>query len=124
MVPQLLVDNALIGMGERAGHIMPDKTYFVAVSLVRVAGVLFLAFAMVSKILVKQGWTIENLRLTLTIVAINVLIWGGSFIFMLSTKSVASLLVSGLALLIWLIIPALLIFEYKKTEDWKSVRSD
>lgn len=122
MVPHLAVNDALISMGERSGRIVTDNTYFVAVSLLRVAGLLFLAFAMSMKIQIKLGWTIDNLKLTLTVVAINVLVWGGSFVFLLSTKSAVTLSVTGLALLIWLVIPLMLLFDYKKTDSWESVK--
>ncbi|MBK7091117.1 MAG: hypothetical protein IPH59_05275 [bacterium] len=64
----------------------------------------------------------DNLRVTLTIVAINIFVWGGSFIFLISTKSAVTLSVTGLALLIWLVIPLLLLFDYKKTDSWQSVK--
>ncbi len=122
MVPHLIVNDALISLGERSGRIVTDSNYFVAVSILRVAGLLFLAFAMSLKILIKLGWTMENLRVTLTIVAINIFVWGGSFIFLISTKSAVTLSVTGLALLLWLVIPLLLLFDYKKTDSWQSVK--
>ena len=122
IVPHLITNDALIALGERSGRVVPDSTYIVAVSVVRVSALLFLAFAMSLKLIIRQGWTLDDLKMTLTIVAINLLVWGGSFIFLLSTKSAVLLSVTGLALLLWLIIPLLLLFDYKKTDSWESVK--
>ncbi len=122
IVPHLCVNDALVSMGERAGRIVTDSAYFVAVSLVRVIGLMLLAVAMMMKLIIKQGWTIENMKLTLTIVAVNVFVWVGSFVFLMPTKSAIVLSVAGLALLVWLVIPLLLLFDYKKTDSWESVK--
>ena len=122
IVPHLLVNSALVSMGERAGRIATDNGYFLSVSVLRVAGLLFFAFAMALNLLIKMGWTLENLRLTMTIVAVNLLIWIGAFVFLMSTKSAITLSIVGVALLVWLIIPVLLLFEYKKTDSWESVK--
>jgi hypothetical protein len=122
IVPHLLVNDALASMGERVGRISTDSGYLLSVSTLRVAGLLFFAFAMTLNLLIKQGWTLENLKLTMTIVAINLLIWAGAFVFLLSSKSAIALSIIGLVLLLWLIIPVLLLFDYKKTDSWESVK--
>ena len=122
IVPHLLVNDALVSMGERSGRIVADSAYFLDVSILRVAGLLLLAFAMTLNLLIKQGWTLDNLKLTLAIVAVNLLVWAGAFVFLMSTRSAIALSIIGIALLIWLIIPALLLFDYKKTDSWESVK--
>lgn len=111
-------------MAGRSGRIVPDNTYFLAVSILRVVGILLLAYATSLHLLIKQGWNQDNLKLTLTVVAVNVLIWVAAFVFLVSTKSAVALTIVGLALLVWLVIPLLLLFDYNKTDSWKSVRQD
>ena len=124
IVPHFLVNDALTSMAGRSGRIVPDNTYFLAVSVLRVVGILLLAYATSLHLLIKQGWNQDNLKLTLTVVAVNVLIWVAAFVFLISTKSAVALTIVGLALLVWLVIPLILLFDYKKTDSWKSVRQD
>ncbi len=124
MAPHLMVNDALISMAGRTGRVVPDNAYFLSVSFLRVCGVLLLAFAMSLHLLIKQGWTLENLKLTLTVVAINVLVWAAAFLFLITTRSAVALTIVGLALLIWLLIPLMLLFDYKKADSWKSVKQD
>ncbi len=92
--------------------------------MLRVVGILLVAYATSLHLLIKQGWNQDNLKLTLTVVAVNVLIWVAAFVFLVSTKSAIALTIVGLALLVWLVIPLLLLFDYNKTDSWKSVRQD
>ncbi len=124
IAPHFLVNDALTSMAGRSGRIVPDNTYFLAVSVLRVVGILLLAYATSLHLLIKQGWNQDNLKLTLTVVAVNVLIWVAAFVFLISTKSAVALTIVGLALLVWLVIPLLLLFDYNKTDSWKSVRQD
>ncbi len=76
------------------------------------------------RIVLKSFDPLEHVRITLTIFAIGLLVWGGTLLVLLPTKSAILLSVVAVALLEWLAIPLWLLFNYKKTDDWKSVRQD
>lgn len=123
MAPQI-IDTAAVAMGQRPDRLSRDEVYFVAVSLLRVCGILLLAYSTLVRIVHKSFDPLEHVRVTLTIFAIGLLVWGGTLLVLLPTKSAILLSVVAVALLEWLAVPLWLLFNYKKTDDWKSVRQD
>ncbi len=121
LAPQI-VDSAAVAMGQRPDRVSRDEVYLVAVSLLRVCGILLLAFSTLVRIVLKSFDPLEHVRVTLTVFAIGLLVWGGTLLFLIPTKSAILLTVIAVALLEWLAIPLWLLFNYKKTDDWKSVK--
>lgn len=121
LAPQI-VDTMAVAMGARADRILTNQVYFIAVALVRVVGVMMFAYAFLIRMLLKRELQIDNLRQTGMLLAIGALVWTAAFLFLLPTRSATVLAAVGVGLLEWLAIPVLLIFEYKKTDSWQSVK--
>lgn len=120
MAPQI-IDAAAIAMGQRPDRVNRDEVYLVAVSLLRVCGILMLAYSTLARIVLKSFEPLEHVRVTLTVFAIGLLVWGGTLLFLIPTRSAILLTVVAIALLEWLAVPLWLLFNYKKTDDWKSM---
>jgi len=121
LVAPLIVDHSLMSLGVKKIRIMQDETYLIAVTLIRVIGVLLFAYAMSLRLVVKYGFDPENLKQFFSLFAVGLIAWGGMLILLISVKSVMLAAISAFGLLEWLIIPVLLLFEYKKTDSWKAV---
>ncbi len=124
MVAPLVVDQALVAMGVKANRIVHDQSYLLAVSFVRVIGVLLFAYAMAVRLILKRNFDPDNLKAFFALFAVGLVLWGGMFIFVIFTKSVLLAAIAALGLLEWLIVLAVLLFEYKKPQSWESVKPD
>ncbi len=122
MMATQIVDGAAMAMGQRPERINRDELYFVAVTFVRVCGILILAYSALVRIMLKSYNLIDNLRVTMTIFALGLLVWGGMLVFLIPTKFPILLSVLAVALLQWLMVPLWLLFNYKKSNDWTSVK--
>jgi hypothetical protein len=109
-------------MGQRPERVSRDELYFVAVTFVRVSGILILAYSALVRIVLKSYSLLDNLRITMTVFALGFLVWGGMLVFLIPTKSPILLSVIAIALLQWLMVPLWLLFNYNKSNDWKSVK--
>ena len=54
--------------------------------------------------------------------AAGAVLWGGMFLFVIFTGSLLLAAIAGVGLLEWLLIAAVLLFEYNKPQSWQSVR--
>lgn len=122
MVAPLIVDYGLVSLGMRENRIVQDESYLLAVSFVRIVGILLFSYALMLRLLLKQGFDSNDVRSFFGLFAVGLLVWGGMFLFLIFTKSPLLALVAGVALLEWLMLPATMLFEYKKTDSWKAVK--
>ncbi len=122
MMATQVVDGAAVAMGQRPERVNRDELYFVAVTFVRVSGILILVYSALVRIVLKSYSLPENLRITMTIFVLGLLVWGGMLVFLIPTKSPILLSVIAVALLQWLMVPLWLLFNYKKVDEWTSVK--
>ncbi len=119
MIASIIVDSALLSLGVRPERILQDETYLLAVSFVRIVGILFIAYSLVVRMLLRQHFDLENLRADFALWAAGLLVWGGIFLILMFTKSAILASACGIGLLEWLLIPAVMLFSYKNTGNWK-----
>ena len=124
LVAPLIVDQALVAMGVKANRIVHDQSYLLAVSFIRVIGILLFAYAMAVRLILKRNFDPEDLKAFFALFAVGLVLWGGMFIFVIFTRSVLLAAIAALGLLEWLLVPVVLLFEYKKPQSWKSVKPD
>lgn len=117
-----IVDQTLLSRGLKPQQIVHDQNFLLAVSFVRIIGILLFAYAMAVRIILRNNFNPENLRAFFSLFAVGAVLWGGMFIFVMFTRSVLLASVSGLGFLEWLLAAALLLFEYKKPQSWEAVR--
>jgi hypothetical protein len=117
IVAPMIVDNALVSLGARPERVMQDETYLVAVSFVRIVGILLFVYTLTIRLLLKQHFDLQDLRRFFALWAVGLLCWGGMFLIVIFTKSAILASVCGVALLEWLLIPAVLMFTYKKPDN-------
>ncbi len=122
IVAPTIVNEALLSMGLKPEHIVPNQMYITAVTFVRGLGVLLLVYTFLIRILMKTEFDLKNLRQYFTLLAVGVLLWGGILLFIVSTRSIWLNVVASVGLLEWLISPVWMIFNYKQREDWRPVR--
>ena len=122
IVAPMIVDNALSAMGIDPHRMIQDEGYLLAVSFVRTSGILLFAYAITLRLLLRQGFDLNDLRAFFTLFAVGLLLWGGLFFIVLFTHSGILASVTGLGLLEWLVMPAILLFTYKADDRWESVR--
>ena len=113
MVAPMIVDNALMSLGARPERVMQDEAYLLAVSSVRIVGILLLAYTLTIRLLLKQHFDLQDVRGFFALWAVGLLSWGGMFLIVIFTKSAILASVCGLGLLEWLLIPVVLLFTYK-----------
>ena len=122
MVAPMIVNSALRSMGVQPERIMQNEGYLLAVSFVRIIGILLFAYAIVIRLLLRQHYDLEDLKSFFTLFAVGALLWGGMFFLVLFTRSGILASVCGIGLLEWLLMPAILLFTYKSTGSWESVK--
>jgi hypothetical protein len=122
VVAPMLVNEAVVSMGVMPERIYTNETYVVAVTFVRCAGVLFLTYTFLIRMLLKSGFDLRDLRKYFTLLAVGVLLWGGILLLVVTTKSIWLNIVAAIGLLEWLISPVWMIFNYNQSEEWKSVK--
>ena len=88
MVAPMVVKEALLSMGLKPEHIYTNETFFVATTFVRSVGVLLLCFTFLVRMLLKSQFDLHNLRQYFTLLAVGALLWGGTLIFVVSTRSI------------------------------------
>jgi hypothetical protein len=113
MVAPMIVDSALMSLGARPERVMQDETYLLAVTFVRIVGILLFAYTLTIRLLLKQHFDPQDVRGFFTLWAVGLLCWGGMFLIVIFTKSAILASACGLGLLEWLMIPAVLLFVYK-----------
>lgn len=113
LVAPMIVDSALLSLGARPERAAQDETYLLAVSFVRIVGILLFVYAMTIRLLLKQNFDPQDIRGFFALWSVGLLSWGGMFLFVIFTKSAILASVSGIGLLEWLLIPAVLLFTYK-----------
>jgi hypothetical protein len=112
MVAPMIVDNALVSLGARPERVMQDETYLLAVSFVRIVGILLLVYTLTIRLLLKH-FDLKDVRGFFALWAAGLLSWGGMFLIVIFTKSAILASACGVGLLEWLLIPAVLLFIYK-----------
>ena len=122
IVSPLIVDSALTSLGLRPERIQQDEAYLLAVSFERIVGILLVAYALIVRLLLKANFDVDNIRSFFALFGVGVLVWGGTFLFILSTRNPLLASIVGIGFLEWLLIPAVLLFTYKSTENWKAVK--
>jgi len=113
MVAPMIVDNALVSLGARPERVMQDETYLLAVSFVRIVGILLFTYALALRLLLKRHFDVQNIRGFFALWSVGLLNWGGMFLIVIFTKSAILASACGVGLLEWLLIPAVLLFTYK-----------
>lgn len=111
----MIVDAALKSLGARPERVIQDETYLLAVSFVRIIGILLFAYAISMRLILKADFDSQDIRGFFAVWSVGLLLWGGTFLIVLFTKSAILAAVSGLGLLEWLLIPAVLLFTYKNS---------
>jgi hypothetical protein len=122
MVAPMIVDYGLVSLGLRKDRIIQDESYLLATTFIRMVGVLLFAYALMLRLVLKHSFDPENVRSFLGLFAVGLLVWGGMFLFLILIRSPLLAFLAGVGLLEWLLVAAILLFEYKKTEDWHSVK--
>ena len=117
MVAPMIVDNALMSLGARPERVMQDETYLLAVSFVRIVGILLFAYTLTIRLLLKQHFDPQDVRGFFALWTVGLLSWGGMFLIVIFTKSAILASACGVGLLEWLLIPAVLLFTYKSPSN-------
>lgn len=117
LVAPMIVDSALVSLGARPERVMQDETYLLAVSFVRIAGILLFVYAMTMRLLLKQNFDVQEIRGFFALWSVGLLNWGGTFLIVIFTKNAILASVCGVGLLEWLLIPAVLLFTYKSPSN-------
>jgi hypothetical protein len=124
IVAEQIVDLSLVSMGLKPQRIIRDENYLLAVSFVRVVGVLLFAYAMAMRVIVQRAFDPDNLKSFFALFAVGLVLWAGMFIFVIFTRSVLLATVAGFGLVEWLVMGALMLFEYKKPQSWQAVKPE
>jgi len=113
MVAPRIVDSALMSLGARPERAMQDETYLLAVSFVRIAGVLLFAYTLAMRLLLKKDFNLQDIRGFFALWSVGLLSWGGMLLIVVFTKSAILASACGIGLLEWLLIPIVLLFTFK-----------